>query len=177
MMEFITEYQIYLILGGLLIIMALIGYEAEQRDIIKKGGKIKKKKRKSKKGEELEAQEGMAEPGELEAVTYTDENTVTYTVPEEVESNNAELGYDTVTASDVVVPEGGIPVGYENVTYQEPTTESQVMATNETLQAFMEPTSNVVSQDTFGVNDMSAFQVSQVPNQDVQANSTEQWKL
>jgi len=50
-MEFLEEFQIPLIIIGVFIIMALIGYEVEQREKIKKGEIVKQKKDKKNKKE------------------------------------------------------------------------------------------------------------------------------
>ena len=48
---------------------------------------------------------------------------------------------------------------------------------NESLQPFMEPVQNVQSGDTFGVNDMSSFQVPQNTNVDSSTGNIDAWKL
>lgn len=170
-MEFITTYQMPLIFGGLLIIMGLIGYEADQREKLKNGEKLPKQKKKSKK--EL-AQEQTVIP----------ENTVTVVTPE-ASVENANYQYDaTVANTEYANAEvGAQPVVYDNVAYQgaveQPYVADQTVSAtnNESLQPFMEPAQNVQTSDTFGMNDMSSFQVPQNTNADSSTGNIDAWKL
>lgn len=170
-MEFITTYQMPLIFGGLLIIMGLVGYEADQREKLKNGEKTPKIK---KKGKNATAQEQTVMP----------ENTVTVVVPESgVDNSNYQYDATVVNTENSHVDTVAQPVVYDNTDYQNVSEQVYVndttnpMTSNESLQAFMEPAQNVQSSDTFGVNDMSSFQNPQNDNPDSSAGNIDAWKL
>lgn len=174
-MEFIATYQMPLIFGGLLIIMGLIGYEADQREKMKNGDKETKKKKKNKKS------------ASTTETPVADENTVTVVVPETT-VDNANYQYEAAVANteysnvDASAQQVAQPAVYDAQAYQAAPeqvamTNAQTMATNESLQAFMEPANNVQSNDTFGMNDMSSFQVPQGTNNDASSGNIDAWKL
>ena len=252
-MEFITTYQLPLIIGGLLIIMGFIGYEADKREKIKKGEIEPKKSRKRELEDVNEVEEkalveedtapvfapttaddalnfqmdenvanvesGVAENAEPEFVNNVEKELVDNAElefignvedgmdgivqdTEPLEMNNIEAvtpqtenleTYDDVVPAletepfekTVVAPvaeETEYPVTYDtdifaHVTEEVTADNNQSLSTDESLKDFMEPVANVQRDDTFGLNDMSTFQVSQSSNVDASSGSIDAWKL
>ena len=165
-MEFITTYQLPLIVGGLLTIMGFIGYEADRREKIKSGVKPPKAKKRWKKGQD-------------QGQSASSLNMVTVVAPESgaIDSN---YQYDEAVANIEAIAQPDIHEETPVQVVVEPSVvnEAPVMVANsETLQQFMEPTDNYQNRDTFGTNDMSSFQVPQNNNADSAANSIDAWKL
>lgn len=269
MIEFITKYQIPLIIFGILIIMALIGYEAEQREAIKRGDKKQKENKKKNKKERLvEVSEAIADEKASEPIVdvNTEINEKVFAIDDNIQEQSSDVneeyaqteepveesfnsaeehyvetygtteenyGQDVVDnaysvesmenstdesndfvnnmnqfANDMGMPEMESHAtdnkeGYENQetnifeqeysevsnyeqintpTYEEQTYQSEnanVQSTNvdDSLQAFMEPSTPTDANDSFGVNDMSIFESPQAPLSEEQSNNMQEWKL
>ena len=112
------------------------------------------------------------------------ENTVTVVAPEAgVENGNYQYDATVANTEYTNTEVAAQPVVYDNVAYQGVAAQTYVADTtvpatsNESLQPFMEPAQNVQNSDTFGVNDMSSFQVPQNTNVDSSTGNIDAWKL
>lgn len=228
-MEFITTYQLPLIIGGLLIIMGFIGYEADKKEKIKKG-EIEPKKSRKKEPEDVNVVEEKtlaeedfapvfasnvagdalnfngdeiaenvepefignvendidgivqgAEPLEMnniDTIAPKTENLETYDAGvSALEKEQLEASVVAPVAEETGHPETYTTDIFAHVAEDATADNNQLLQTDESLKDFMEPVANVQSDDTFGLNDMSAFQVSQSSNTDASSGSIDAWKL
>lgn len=171
-MEFITTYQMPLIFGGLLIIMALIGYEADKHQKEQNGEKPQKKK-KVKKGKNEVVEEQKAVADNIAVTKSTDSIEKEQIV--DAKKSGVEVSVPVVEQPQVSPVQN--VVGVQTVQPQVQNDLVTPNTSNDTLSAFKELNNAVQNNDTFGVNDMSSFQVQPNEKKDTQVNSVDAWKL
>ena len=170
-MEFITTYQMPLIFGGLLIIMALIGYEADKHQK-EKNGEQQPKKKKVKKGKS-EQTEGQPITVDNTAMVTPVDNAI----KEQVTVTESKPKEETVTVVESQPQVSAQAVESQSVQSQVQNVSEVPVANNDALSAFKEPNNVVSNNDTFGVNDMSSFKIQPNEKKDAQVNSADAWKL